>query len=91
MFVSLFQLNLFGTGLYVPYFHERGPFSCKKPARLEHPGPPFTGRSRQRKMTPSSQKDLHHIVISSLAAGSEEGEKKKYSLRDSLASCEIGS
>jgi len=27
-----------GTGLYVPYCHRNGPFSCRKPSRDEQPG-----------------------------------------------------
>jgi len=39
MLVSVAQFHGLYTGFGVPYCHEIGPFSCKKPSREEHPGP----------------------------------------------------
>jgi hypothetical protein len=32
----------FRTGLWVPFCHRKGPFSWRRPANDEQPGPPFS-------------------------------------------------
>lgn len=41
-FVKLTHVHGFFTGAKVPYCHRKGPFSCSKPSRELHPGPPLS-------------------------------------------------